>query len=98
MYGGSRGPVERSTIEVDAMPPDFILTNEGHIDVIKIDVEGAEPLVLKGAKEVLKRTEVVVMEATIVRSFSQASKILAEYSFKPVKKLDSNIVFIKAKA
>jgi len=84
-----------SAIEVDVMTLDFILANEDHIDVIKIDVEGAEPLVLKGAKETLKRTEVVIVEATCPKSFYRASKILAKYSFKPAKKLDSNVAFTK---
>jgi len=63
--------------------------------VIKIDVEGAEPLVLKGARETLKRTEIVIIEAVIPSSFHWASYILSEYSFEPVKKLDQNIVFVK---
>ena len=83
-------------IEVDVIMLDSILAGEDHIDIIKIDVEGAEPLVLKGAEEALKRTEVVVVEAMHPSSFYCASKILAKYSFKPVKKLDSNVAFTKA--
>ncbi len=67
-----------------------------NIDVIKIDVEGAEPLVLKGAREVLRRTKVVVVEATYQSSFYHASRILTKYSFKPTKKLEDNVVFTKA--
>jgi FkbM family methyltransferase len=85
-----------SAVEVDVMPLDFILANEDHIDVIKIDVEGAELWVLKGAKEVLERTEVLICEATLPSSFYSASKILAKYSFKPAKRLDGNVVFTKA--
>jgi FkbM family methyltransferase len=96
IYEDDKGPIKQPTMEIDTMPLDFILANEDHINVIKIDVEGAEPLVLKGAKEVLKRTEVVVIEATLLRSFFQASKILTEYSFKPLKKLDNNVVFAKS--
>jgi FkbM family methyltransferase len=83
------------TIDVDMTPLDLILANEDRIDIIKIDVEGAEPLVLKGAREVLKRTKAVVIEATYHTSFHQASYILSKYSFKPARKLESNIVFVK---
>jgi hypothetical protein len=75
-------------------PLDLILANEDRIDIIKIDVEGAEPLVLKGAREVLKRTKAVVIEVNPI-SFHQASYILSKYSFKPARKLDYNILFVK---
>jgi FkbM family methyltransferase len=86
---------DRRTIEVDVVSLDNILASEDRIDVIKIDVEGAEPLVLKGAREILKRTKIVIIEATIPSSFHRASYILSEYSFEPAKKLDHNIVFVK---
>jgi FkbM family methyltransferase len=88
--------IKQRTIEVDVVPLDLLLADEDHIDVIKIDVEGAEPLVLKGAREALKRTKVVVVEAAFPESFSKAFKILAMDSFKAVKRLDGNVVFIKA--
>jgi precorrin-6B methylase 2 len=77
------------------VPLDLILANEDRIDIIKIDVEGAEPLVLKGAKEVLKRTKAVVIEAIYSTSFHQASYILSKYSFKPARRLDYNVLFVK---
>jgi FkbM family methyltransferase len=85
-----------SAIEVDVITLDSILANENHIDVIKIDVEGTEHLVLKGAKETLKRTEVVIVEAICSSSFYHVSKILSKYSFKFAKKLDCNVIFTKA--
>jgi FkbM family methyltransferase len=88
--------IKRRTIEVDVVPLDLLLADEDHIDVIKIDVEGAEPLVLKGARGALKRTKVVVVEAAFPGSFSKAFKILAMNSFKAVKRLDGNVVFVKA--
>jgi FkbM family methyltransferase len=84
-----------SCIEVNMVTLDSVLTNEDHIDVIKIDVEGAEPLVLEGAKETLKRTEIVIVEASLKSSFYRSTAILAKYSFKPLKKVDSNMIFIK---
>jgi FkbM family methyltransferase len=90
-----RSRIKTTTIDVDMTPLDLILANEDRIDLIKIDVEGAEPLVLKGAGEVLKRTKAVVIEAIYPTSFHQASYILSKYSFKPARKLDYNVLFVK---
>jgi FkbM family methyltransferase len=43
-------------IEVEMKPLDEII-NEESVDLIKIDVEGAEDLVLEGARDCLKRTK-----------------------------------------
>lgn len=53
----------RSTIEVATMPLDSLLSNFGKPDVVKIDVEGAELLVLDGAKEVLASKPVLMVES-----------------------------------
>ena len=45
-------------IEVRAAPLDEIVP-EGEVDVLKIDVEGAEPLVLRGASAILERSPVL---------------------------------------
>ena len=39
--------------------------NKSRISLIKIDIEGAEGLVLKGAKETLKQTEKVIIEVHV---------------------------------
>lgn len=48
---------------VEARPLAAVLATEGigHVDVIKLDVEGAEELVLRGAREVLKRDHPIVI-------------------------------------
>jgi hypothetical protein len=56
------------------------IINEESIDLIKIDVEGAEDLVLEGAKNCLKRTKMVIIERN--EPFPNAYKILREESFK----------------
>ena len=79
-------------IEVEMKPLDEII-NEEKIDLIKIDVEGAEDLVLEGAKNCLKRTNVVIIEKS--ESFPEAYRILKEEGFKFRKFLDDNILFTK---
>lgn len=74
----------RLAIDVDIITLDSILVNEDNINIIKIDVESAEPLVLKGANETLRKTDLVIVEASSP-SFYHTSNILAKYSFKPIK-------------
>jgi len=72
-------------VEVEMKPLDEII-NEESIDLIKIDVEGAEDLVLEGARNLLKRTKRVIIERS--DSFPKAYKILKEEGFKLRKFLD----------
>ena len=51
--------------EVDGLRIDDLLPRlDGRVDFIKIDVEGAEPLALRGARETIKRNQqlIIVME------------------------------------
>ena len=42
--------------EVEAIPVDSLLPQlDGHVDFLKVDVEGAEPLVFRGAQETIER-------------------------------------------
>jgi len=52
---------QKEFVEVEMKPLDEII-NEESIDLIKIDVEGVEDLVLEGAKNLLKRTKMVIIE------------------------------------
>jgi FkbM family methyltransferase len=79
-------------VEVEMKPLDEII-NEESIDLMKIDVEGAEDLVLEGARNCLKRTKMVIIERS--ESFPKAYKILKEESFKFRKFLDHNVLFTK---
>jgi FkbM family methyltransferase len=79
-------------IEVEMKPLDEII-NEESIDLIKIDVEGAEDLVLEGARNCLKRTKMIIIERS--ESFPKAYRILKEESFKLRKFLDHNVFFTK---
>jgi len=69
---------QKELIEVEMKRLDEII-NEENIDLIKIDVEGAEDLVLEGARNCLKRTKMVIIEGS--ESFPRGYKILKEASF-----------------
>jgi FkbM family methyltransferase len=84
--------VQNYFVEVEMKPLDEII-NEESIDLMKIDVEGAEDLVLEGARNCLKRTKMVIIERS--ESFPKAYKILKEESFKLRKFLDHNVLFTK---
>jgi FkbM family methyltransferase len=53
-WGGITTGSEMNTIELEAVTLDKLLVNEEVIELLKIDVEGAELLVLKGAEGLLK--------------------------------------------
>ena len=79
-------------IEVEMKPLDEII-NEERIDLLKIDIEGAEDLVLEGARNLLKRTKMVIIERS--ESFPKTYIILKEEGFKLRKFLDHNVLFTK---
>jgi len=83
---------QKEFIEVEMKRLDEII-NEESIDLIKIDVEGAEDLVLEGARNCLKRTKMVIIERS--ESFPNAYRILKEEKFKLRKILDHNALFTK---
>jgi FkbM family methyltransferase len=77
---------QKEFVEVEMKPLDEII-NEESIDLIKIDVEGAEDLVLEGARNCLKRTKMVIIEYND-DSFLKAYRILKEEDFKLKKFLN----------
>jgi FkbM family methyltransferase len=80
--------------EVEMKPLDEII-NEESIDLMKIDVEGAEDLVLEGVKNSLKRTKMVIIEYNKL-SILNVYKILKEEGFSYKEILDNNILFTKS--
>ena len=62
MYGYASVVREGTSVTVVASTLDDILRDETWIHLIKIDVEGAELEVLKGARSVLRRTRYVILE------------------------------------
>jgi hypothetical protein len=69
------------------------IINEESIDLIKIDVEGAEDLVLEGARNLLKRAKMVIIEYS--DTFLKAYKIIKEEGLKLNKFMDHNVLFTK---
>ena len=53
---------DAGTLEVEAKPLDAVCESLAHVHVLKIDVEGFELYVLKGADQVLARTDCVLLE------------------------------------
>jgi FkbM family methyltransferase len=70
---------------VEACPLDELLQDVDHIDILKIDVEGAEYEVLKGAKNTLHKTKCIVLELT--RNVKEVFELLMNYGFK-IKKAE----------
>jgi FkbM family methyltransferase len=81
-------------MELEMKPLDEII-NEESIDLIKIDVEGAEDLVLEGARNCLRRTKMLIIEYH-KHSIFNVYKILKEEGFSYKKILDNNILFTKS--
>lgn len=63
--------------------------------MVKIDVKGAEALVLKGAKNTLKRTKFVVVETEDPESHDNSliNYLLTKSGFIFAEKRDSNGIF-----
>jgi hypothetical protein len=53
------------TIDVELLPLDLLALQHGFPNLLKIDVEGFEDRVLKGAKEILKRRPKIAIEVHV---------------------------------
>jgi FkbM family methyltransferase len=84
---------EGKYIKVDAITLDKVLACVKTIDVLKIDVEGAEPYVFRGAINTFLKTKFVVFEGSKnVSTFGQ--DFLTALGFKYVEKIDFyNVVY-----
>jgi FkbM family methyltransferase len=91
---------EALEIDVEADTLDNIVDEAGldTIDIVKIDVEGAEGLVVKGAERTLRKARAILVEIwpenTWIISYLQAlgyrlTKVIAHYSYK-------NYLFLKS--
>ena len=106
-WGGitNDGILDSRTIEIDTVRLDDALTDENYIDVMKIDVEGADFLVIKGCEELLKQKKIgcIYFEENIVRmeklgiKLGQAREFLEAvgYSCAPLRKNPNEFIAIK---
>lgn len=58
---GGGGAWQTHRVKVRAAPLDHLLADQPSIDVLKIDVEGAEPAAIQGARALLERSPKVVL-------------------------------------
>jgi hypothetical protein len=71
---------ENSALQVECDTLDSILANN-KVDVMKIDIEGAEVLALKGATNTLKKLRKIIVEIHEY-NFEKAKDILETHNFK----------------
>lgn len=62
----SAAATKRETITLDDMVASSFLSSEPKVDLLKLDVQGAELMVLKGATRVLDQTTFVQLETSVV--------------------------------
>lgn len=73
-----------NSIEIETITLDQLLTQEPEINLIKIDVEGAEVEALKGASEVLNKTKRIIVEVRKGQSDREVLDILGKHNFKVI--------------
>jgi len=78
----------KESFEVETISLDSFFKNK-ELDVLQIDVQGAEKLVIQGAVNVLKNTKAVFIEISVKPNlykgsvtFEEISRLLAKYGFK----------------
>ena len=79
IYGYASAVREGASLTVSASTLDDILQDEASIHLIKIDVEGAELDVLKGAQSTLCRMRYMVLELS--RSACEVLRVLLDAGF-----------------
>jgi len=70
-YYGSKAIAVADRIAVPVRRLDDVLRDPETIDVLKIDVQGFECRVLLGAREVLRRTRTLIVEANLVSHYKE---------------------------
>lgn len=71
---------ESESCSVEAMPLDAICEEVASVKLLKIDVEGSEYQVLRGARETLKKARYVILEVS--RDTDRVMRLLGRASFK----------------
>lgn len=72
---------------------DSLFESTSHWDLLKLDVQGAEHLVLAGARETLKQTSLIWTEVSFVRLYEEA--VLFHDLYQTLKKLGFRLLEIQ---
>ena len=71
----------RDQVRIDATTLDIELKQFGTVDLLKVDVQGAEHLVFKGGKNTLPRTEVIYVEVSFKKLYEKSSDFFDIHHF-----------------
>lgn len=77
-----RNEEEKGFVEIPCVTLDWVLSHIPKIDLLKVDVEGFETEVFKGAEETLRRTERIVVELTGDRNRKEVDDVLRLSGFE----------------
>lgn len=70
----------QNQIQVDATTLDIALEQFGTVNLLKVDVQGAEHLVFRGGANALSKTEVIYVEVSFKRLYDQSSDFFDIYN------------------
>jgi FkbM family methyltransferase len=91
--GSVRGGTEY--VIIDSVTLDSILAEPDTIQIMKVDVEGAERLVLEGAIRTLEKTKYVIVECSTAYAVSTINQFLTSRGFHFLERCGNNRIFVK---
>tara|TARA_B100001564_G_C20614439_1_gene659173 strand:- start:813 stop:1439 length:627 start_codon:yes stop_codon:yes gene_type:complete len=83
---------DRKTITIDTLMDESIIGKNEPIDMLNLDIQGAELLALRGAKQTLKRVKCILTEVNELELYegcvliNELDQFLKEHGFKRVEK------------
>lgn len=84
----------KGTIEIDTLD-NVLLTELNRVDMIKVDVEGMEIDVLKGAKEILRKFKpIVYIEAATDEEFRNVTIYLEQYGYQTTVRFNATPTYL----
>lgn len=87
--------VKKETIRIDTIDNILKSLKINHINLIKLDVIGVEVEVLKGAKQILKKSHLKIIFETLSEKRRKAMyEFLSQYNYKIKKITDWNYVAV----
>ena len=87
--------INEDVISAESITLDSILEAERTIDIIKIDVEGAELSVLEGSQQSLRKTRFVIVETSDPIVEKLLSPFMYKSGFEFLKKSNNNTIFLR---